>query len=90
MAGIVGQLTVNARNRKNRKKFQSDKCMYNIQEFDRNGYDPMIHNRYVRNIAMVEVEKEMQDTVKLDEGEGQFEEPNIQNIEEDQVKVISL
>ena len=49
MAGIIGQLTANARKRKEGKPVKSDKSMYSIPEFDRNGFNPSIHNKYVRN-----------------------------------------
>ena len=49
MAGIIGQLTANARKRKDTKPVKSDKSMYSIPEFDRNGFNPSIHNNYVRN-----------------------------------------
>ena len=49
MAGIIGQLTANARKRKEAKPVKSDKSMYSIPKFDRNGFNPSIHNNYVRN-----------------------------------------
>ena len=57
MAGIIGQLTANARRRKDAKRLRSDKCMYNIPEFDRNGFSPVIHNNYVKNRARMEGKK---------------------------------
>ena len=58
MAGIIGQLTAAARKRKDAKIINSDKCMYTIPEFDPNGFDPLVHNSYVRNRARMEVEME--------------------------------
>ena len=57
MAGIIGQLTANARRRKDTKRIRSDKCMYNIPEFDRNGFSPVIHNNYVKNRVRMEGQK---------------------------------
>ena len=57
MAGIIGQLTANARKRKDAKRIRSDKCMYNIHEFDRNGFSPVIHNKYVKNRVRLEGQK---------------------------------
>jgi hypothetical protein len=57
MAGIIGQLTANARRRKDTKRIRSDKCMYNIPEFDRNGFSPDIHNNYVKNRVRLEGKK---------------------------------
>ena len=57
MAGIIGQLTANARRRNDVKRIRSDKCMYNIPEFDRNGFNPVIHNNYVKNRVRLEGQK---------------------------------
>ena len=56
MAGIIGQLTANARKRKDAKTVNSDKCMYHLQEFDRHGFDPSTHNKYVRHRQRMEAE----------------------------------
>ena len=56
MAGIIGQLTANARKRKDAKTVNSDKCMYHLQEFDRHGFDPSTHNKYVRHRERMEAE----------------------------------
>ena len=65
MAGIIGQLTANARKIRNTKKIRSDKCMYQIPEFSRTGFVPLDHNRYLRNrtrvLAMRETEQEEED-----------------------------
>ena len=58
MAGIIGQLTANARARSSRK-VRSDKCTYNIPEFDRGGFVPILHNSYVRNRTRMEARKEV-------------------------------
>ena len=49
MAGIIGQLTANARARSSRK-VRSDKCTYN---------NPILHNSYVRNRTRMEARKEV-------------------------------
>ena len=56
MAGIIGQLTANARRRKGVRRIHSDKCMYSIPEFDRNGFNPQVHNSFVRNRRRMEAE----------------------------------
>ena len=56
MAGIIGQITANARKRKDAKNINSDKCMYHIPQFDTNGFNPMLHNSYVRNRARIQTE----------------------------------
>ena len=48
MAGIIGQLTANARKRKERQTVRSDKSTYYIPEFDRNGFNPSLHNKFMR------------------------------------------
>jgi hypothetical protein len=53
MAGIIGQLTANARKRKDAKTISSDKSTYHIPEFNPNGFNPMVHNSYVRNHARI-------------------------------------
>ena len=65
MAGIIGQLTANARKRKDAKRIRSDKCMYNIHEFDRNGFSPVIHNKYVKNRVRLEGQKVNQEQEAL-------------------------
>ena len=66
MAGIIGQLTAAARKRKDAKTINSDKCMYTIPEFDPHGFDPMVHNSYVRNRARMEAEMEQNQTEYAD------------------------
>ena len=48
MAGIIGQITAQARVRRARKKVLSDKCTYQLQPFGSHGFDPRLHNNYVR------------------------------------------
>ena len=48
MAGIIGQITAQARVRRARKKVQSDKCTYLLQPFGSHGFDPRLNNNYVR------------------------------------------
>ena len=58
MAGIIGQLTANARKRKDTKIVPSDKCMYYIQDFHPSGFNPSLHNKYLRNRARILEENE--------------------------------
>ena len=48
MAGIIGQITAQARVRRARKKVLSDKCTYHLQPYSSHGFDPRLHNNYVR------------------------------------------
>ena len=48
MAGIIGQITAQARVRRARKKVLSDKCTYQLQPFGSHGFDPKLHNNFVR------------------------------------------
>ena len=61
MAGIIGQLTAHARKRKESKKIHSDKCMYKLPTFDSNGFNPQLHNSYVRNCARFQVDENIVD-----------------------------
>ena len=48
MAGLIGQITAQARVRRAKKKIPSDKCTYLLQPFGSHGFDPKLHNNYVR------------------------------------------
>ena len=61
MAAIIAQMSMRNRERKKRKamlgkraEVSSDKCVYELQPFDR-CYDPIIHNKYLR--SKIEIEK---------------------------------
>ena len=56
MAGIIGQLTANARKRKDAKVIESDKCVYWLPEFEQFGFNPVLHNNYVRNKTIQETQ----------------------------------
>ena len=66
MAGIIGQLTANARKRKDTKIVASDKCMYYIPEFQSTGFNPYLHNKYLRNRARIQAENEQNQAEFLD------------------------
>ena len=66
MAGIIGQITAQARVRRARKKILSDKCTYLLQPFATHGFDPKLHNNYVRTRIRNNIRR------KQDEEEEQF------------------
>ena len=66
MAGIIGQLTANARKRKDTKIVASDKCMYYIPEFHSTGFNPSLHNKYLRNRTRIQAENEQNQAEILD------------------------
>ena len=45
MAAIIAQLTRAARGRRTRRTYGANKCLYTLQPFDRNGFNPAIHNK---------------------------------------------
>ena len=45
MAGIIGQITAQARIKRARKKVH---CTYQLQPFGRHGFDSRLHTNYVR------------------------------------------
>ena len=47
MAGLIAQLTAAARKRKNKKDIGTNKCMYSLEPFDRNGFKKEVHNEYL-------------------------------------------
>ena len=49
MAGIIGQITAQARVRRLKKKISADKCNYILPAFSSTGFQPGLHNNYVRN-----------------------------------------
>ena len=59
MAGIIGQITANARNRKDIKIVPSDKSTYYIPDFHPSGFDPLVHNKYLRNRARLMADMEI-------------------------------
>ena len=46
MAAIIAQLTRTARKRRSRKSYGANKCLYSLQPFAPNGFDPAVHNKY--------------------------------------------
>ena len=47
MAGLIAQLTAAARKRKQKKDIGTNKCMYSLPPFDRNGFKAEVHNEYL-------------------------------------------
>ena len=47
MAGLIAQLTAAARERKGKKDIGTNKCMYSLEPFDRNGFQKEVHNEYL-------------------------------------------
>ena len=54
MAGIIAQLTRAARDRRDRRTYGTNKCMYTLEPFDTNGFDATVHNKYCVQKAMWE------------------------------------
>lgn len=48
MAGIIGNMTAQARLRRGRKEITSGKCVYTLDPFPALGFRPEVHNKYVR------------------------------------------
>ena len=48
MAGIIGNMTAQARLRRGRKEITSSKCVYTLDPFPDHGFRPELHNNYVR------------------------------------------
>ena len=65
MAGIIAQLTRNARNRKENRKgyLDADKCNYKLKPFDKT-YLPEIHNSYLKNQKANERRKGVKEIAK--------------------------
>ena len=47
MAGIIGNMTAQARLRRGRKEITSGKCVYTLDPFPQHGFRPELHNKYV-------------------------------------------
>ena len=47
MAGIIGNMTAQARMRRFRKDILSDKCVYKLEPFSASGFNPEIDNKYI-------------------------------------------
>ena len=48
MAGIIGNMTAQARLRRGRKEITSSKCVYTLDPFPEHGFRPELHNMYMR------------------------------------------
>ena len=47
MAGIIGNMTAQARLRRGRKEILSDKCVYELKPFAEFGFDADKHNKFI-------------------------------------------
>ena len=54
MAGIIGNMTAQARLRRGRKEIPSCKCVYTLDPFPQHGFRPELHNKYVTVRARLE------------------------------------
>ena len=54
MAGVIGQLTANARKRRREAVIDSSKCVYVLPVFHSHGYSPSNDNQFVLRRARVE------------------------------------
>ena len=61
MAGIIGQLTANARKRRGTSTIVIEKCAYILPPFHSYGYSPGVDNVYVVCRAKVQIEQEFHD-----------------------------
>ena len=59
MAAIIAQLTRAARARRDKRTYGTNKCMYTLERFDSNGFDPTIHNKYCVEKARWERQREL-------------------------------
>ena len=46
MAAIIAQITRANRERKRKKTYEIQKCMYDLPPFDTH-FDPLVHNKYL-------------------------------------------
>ena len=67
MAGIIGNMTAQARLRRGRKEITSGKCVYTLDPFPELGFRPEVHNKYVRLRASLD---------RADTGQSQAEQSN--------------
>ena len=58
MAGIIGNMTAQARLRRGRKEITSSKCVYTLDPFPEHGFRPELHNKYVRVRARGNIKEE--------------------------------
>ena len=55
MAAIIAQITRANRERKRKKTYEIQKCMYDLPPFDPH-FDPLIHNKYLaRSVLSVKI-----------------------------------
>ena len=58
MAGIIGNMTAQARLRRGRKEITSSKCVYTLDPFPEHGFRPEQHNKYVRVRARGDIKED--------------------------------
>ena len=58
MAGIIGNMTAQARLRRGRKEITSSKCVYTLEPFPEHGFRPELHNMYVRVRASRDIKED--------------------------------
>ena len=58
MAGIIGNMTAQARLRRGRKEITSSKCVYTLDPFPEHGFRPELHNKYVRVRARGDIKED--------------------------------
>ena len=58
MAGIIGNMTAQARLRRGRKEITSSKCVYTLDPFPEHGFRPELHNMYVRVRARRDIKED--------------------------------
>ena len=59
MAAIIAQLTRAARARRDKRTYGTNKCMYTLDRFDTNGFNPEVHNKYCVEKARWEEQKKL-------------------------------
>ena len=58
MAGIIGNMTAQARLRRGRKEITSSKCVYTLEPFPMHGFRPELHNMYMRVRARRDIKED--------------------------------
>ena len=58
MAGIIGNMTAQARLRRGRKEITSSKCVYTLDPFPEHGFRPELHNMYMRVRARRDIKED--------------------------------
>ena len=81
MAGIIGQITAQARVRRLKKRISADKCNYILPPFSSTGFQPSLHNNYVRNqIRNTKIREEEEEDKILQKELDDYEKVGYRNI----------